>query len=540
MTPQTTSSFPILIKEPEKKAKSLVRKLCHSGEAELDKELLDELRYICKSSRNDIVITSVFKEAMQCLQKNHSQVRLSTLKLLDYLFRKTHYVREKLLGNFDTFIRLTLAIQQDAKKKIELPPPKRFAAVLKETTVKFIHAWHADYGKGYERLRYVYKDLREHRLVDFDQFRVSTREDLLRQQMLAEKQERILNQSITNRLKELSDLKPDIEQLLVQIESSVQLLVPETEAALNEITSDLEASVDDRQHHGIANIGHSIQIEFSPYVEVKKTEDNIDLVKTLKDLKNELVTGKLTKLISIEKTLQKKSDEFVYPLRDIIDLKSRCAAAVIKLSELKITNEDEERRHATLDDACSESESDSDFEDVGPKEGLELYIPKSQRYEYGLEPIDPRELQSKNRCALTEETFEPEPSSSNSSRCDATMVLACNVKLDSGKLCPRRDKIKCPFHGLIIARDHNGNPINEADRLREEASKSKRNDSVPEWQDPEFLRDIQAATGIDLTMPTKRSRVSKDKTCVLKVSDAKKCDITTKQRIQKRLKMLKK
>ncbi|KAI9500662.1 hypothetical protein BX070DRAFT_229623 [Coemansia spiralis] len=37
-------------------------------------------------------------------------------------------------------------------------------------------------------------------------------------------------------------------------------------------------------------------------------------------------------------------------------------------------------------------------------------------------------------------------------------IKACRAPLKSGKLCPRRDLVKCPFHGVIIPRDEFGRP----------------------------------------------------------------------------------
>ncbi|KAF8773733.1 UV-stimulated scaffold protein A like protein [Argiope bruennichi] len=40
---------------------------------------------------------------------------------------------------------------------------------------------------------------------------------------------------------------------------------------------------------------------------------------------------------------------------------------------------------------------------------------------------------------------------------------SCRAPLPSGKLCPRRDRYKCPFHGKIIKRDNAGNPVDTND-----------------------------------------------------------------------------
>ncbi|KAJ7418999.1 UV-stimulated scaffold protein A [Willisornis vidua] len=74
----------------------------------------------------------------------------------------------------------------------------------------------------------------------------------------------------------------------------------------------------------------------------------------------------------------------------------------------------------------------------------------------------------------------------------------CRAPMPNGSLCERQDRIKCPFHGKIIPRDESGIPINAEDRAREEKMKFEKQAAQPEWRDPEFMREVEAATGLDL------------------------------------------
>lgn len=540
--------FELLIKEPDKKIKSLVRKITHTGETDLSKDDLKDLKEVCKCSEEKTILVAI-KECMKHLHKDHSQVRVSTVKLVDYLFHKSHLVRTKLLDNFDEFIELTLAITQRPKVKLKLPPPKKYAALLKELTAKCIHNWYSDFGDGYDKLRYAHRYLSEHRLVDFSRFHVNTHEQLIKQKKMAERQEKLLSMSIENRLSELQRLKPEIEQIVAQIESLVDILLGSRASDIldGDIFESGCASVaeSNQQQHGIANLNESVIIQFDPYIEIRKDESTKKLTRDIKELKKQLVKTKLTKLIAIEKVISKRGEQFVNTLRDIINLKSRAANIVMKLAEIQLIDgsdiETNAKKNTTIDDVNSSSESDqeSEFEEVTEKEGLESYIPKSMRREYGLEPISSQELHDVTHSIQIGELdtskilSEPVPSTSAS---DVPPPLVCNVLLESGKLCPRRDKNKCPFHGRIIPRDQNGNPLNDKDREDEER-RAKATPRVPDWQEPQLLADIKAATGVDLTMPTRGKRNS-GKTSGL--ANTKTCDLTPKQRLQKRLKQLSK
>ncbi|XP_041477105.1 UV-stimulated scaffold protein A-like [Lytechinus variegatus] len=68
----------------------------------------------------------------------------------------------------------------------------------------------------------------------------------------------------------------------------------------------------------------------------------------------------------------------------------------------------------------------------------------------------------------------------------------CRAPLPNGTLCERMDRQKCPFHGRIIARDEHGNPQDGSSTMVKEEETDKA------WQDPELLRDIEGAIGLDL------------------------------------------
>ncbi|XP_064645040.1 UV-stimulated scaffold protein A-like isoform X2 [Lineus longissimus] len=78
---------------------------------------------------------------------------------------------------------------------------------------------------------------------------------------------------------------------------------------------------------------------------------------------------------------------------------------------------------------------------------------------------------------------------------------ACRAPMPNGKLCERRDRLKCPFHGKIVQRDEKGLEIKPEDAVATASSgagTSAGGEEVPDWQDPELLRDIEAAKGVDL------------------------------------------
>ncbi len=76
----------------------------------------------------------------------------------------------------------------------------------------------------------------------------------------------------------------------------------------------------------------------------------------------------------------------------------------------------------------------------------------------------------------------------------------CRAPLPNGKLCPRMDRVKCPFHGRIVGRDNMGRPTDPKDaEMLEKEHERIQQEGVPEWEDPELQAEIQAATGVDVS-----------------------------------------
>ena len=104
----------------------------------------------------------------------------------------------------------------------------------------------------------------------------------------------------------------------------------------------------------------------------------------------------------------------------------------------------------------------------------------------------------------------------------------CRTPLPSGRLCPRKDRLKCPLHGKVIARDNMGSPVEKNDSI-----KTLPQETDNDWQDPELLGDIEAATGINLKMPNKKGKGKKSKESNL--TNIKAMQNTVRKRLEKKI-----
>jgi hypothetical protein len=68
----------------------------------------------------------------------------------------------------------------------------------------------------------------------------------------------------------------------------------------------------------------------------------------------------------------------------------------------------------------------------------------------------------------------------------------CRAPMSGGKLCPRMDRVKCPLHGRVVARDETGRIVSEQDQVEFERAKRP---ETPAWLDRELIADINASSG---------------------------------------------
>ncbi|XP_049486098.1 UV-stimulated scaffold protein A [Panthera uncia] len=112
----------------------------------------------------------------------------------------------------------------------------------------------------------------------------------------------------------------------------------------------------------------------------------------------------------------------------------------------------------------------------------------------------------------------------------------CRAPRPDGRLCERQDRLKCPFHGKIVPRDDAGRPLRPEDRAWEQRRLQQQQQAGrPEWQDPEFMRDVEAATGVDLgsSGSSGRGRGKRRRRCGL--TDLKQQADTARARIAKKV-----
>jgi len=107
------------------------------------------------------------------------------------------------------------------------------------------------------------------------------------------------------------------------------------------------------------------------------------------------------------------------------------------------------------------------------------------------------------------------------------VIRSCKAPLANGKLCPRQDRYKCPFHGKIIPRDACGNPVDLASSDQPSTSTQS-----ADWNDPQFLQELESSLGSDVTLSRKKKKTKKPE---VGLTDLKILKSTSRSRLQRKV-----
>ena len=543
----------------------LVEKITTTGSQQLDQTTMKTLKNACKKESS--LIAPLFQTLLKQLKRRHSEIRLSAFQVCNEIFQKSHQFRTLVLEDLEEIFALTLETNN-----VLLPPPKAAAKKLRSLAAESIHGWVSKFGSAYKKLEHGYNYLKQVNLIFND---IEGRSALERRQMLEQKlkMDAIWKERVRKVQRQMDDHKADLYECLTQINNCLDLLVTKPENFLfaeDEATGSDDIDEDnDLTSHGIFDFKTSITILHPNDAKeeeslLEETRDNRDILSNLRE-QYTLFSHKLLPMVKKwSVTLTKAGSENCDAslLRKSIDIKGDCDSLEEKLQPF--LNVLKQKRKIESDE--SDSESDSDFVEVETKPGFEATAVQAEHHSLGIdfynqpstskqsigeyksnpkakrkaklniEELSQAQKKAKIKVACqsdhfwstgnVEEEVEVTDPSLNIFEVEEEfeeVKWSCRAPMPSGRLCPRKDRYKCPLHGKIIARDNMGTPVKDA-------PPKTTNESVEDWQDPELLRDIEAATGIDLKVSKGKGKKSKSGlTCLKTVQN------TTRKRLEKKI-----
>ncbi|XP_077033941.1 UV-stimulated scaffold protein A isoform X5 [Agelaius phoeniceus] len=564
----------------EKRLAELVEELTTSGEPQLEPGRMKELKKICKSSEEHI--SHAYHLLLTRLREEHAEMRFSAFQVVQELFARSHHFRTLLISNFQELLELTVGIDHEQP----LPPPKEVAQKLRKAAIKAVQDWHEKYGEAYKQLSLGYHFLKQNKKVDFQDVHARTVAERRREEEKQKRLENIYKEKVKRTEKEMEDIKVqenedntaiinsvmDAHKLLrnkfwPSVQSWIQLL---TRAGVNddrlrraiELKNKMETAMKKYKEMDISFKARKRKVmkasddddededEFVEVPEKEGYEPHIpDHLRKEYGLEPQSPPKAPVAKASTGAALQ-SSHTRLKGNEDELD--PTCAAATLKLLRDKLpklpsphASESATSETSNLEDPDSkrrklEERAKAPLMPFGldlhywgedqPSAGKILKFTSEHRFwapSEVEEEVENKEITEmlKTRYITFAGKFEP-------------VKHKCRAPMPDGTLCERQDRIKCPFHGKIIPRDDSGIPVNAEDRAREEKMKFEKQAAQPEWRDPEFMREIEAATGLDLGSSKSNGKGQKKKGKKQKypnLTDLKQQANTSRSRLEKKV-----
>merc|ERR1719464_103443 len=498
---------------------------------------------------------------MKQLKRKHAEIRLSAFQLLIAIFERSHQFRLLVLEDLYTILELTLETNN-----AHLPPPKAAAKRLRILASESMHQWVKKFGSAYRKLEHGYNYLRQVKRVCINDIEGRSAIERQREEENKLKMDNLWRERVQRVKIQIDENELDIDDCLTQLNSCIELLRPRPDFLFgqDEVTEDEtpDNSIEFTSH-GIIDPKDEININIDPNKDgddIKENDDNKEILANLRE-QHSVFVSKLNPLVKKWVVTLTKSGENCDSglLKKAIDLKVAMDEVESKLKPFKAVIKQKR--------VISDSEAYRDEVIVKAEDhllGINFYPAVNQpSTSKGPERIEHQELSQK--CpkrgkkldieALTEEqktrkvvintNTEHFWSSGMSCRDDANQVMeivdsstttfeveetfeevkwTCRAPLPSGRLCPRKDRVKCPLHGQVIARDNKGNPVSKADVKLPEAADN---------DEPDLPRDIEAAKGVNLQMPSKKRKGKKTKESSL--TNIKAMQDTVRNRLEKKI-----
>lgn len=243
----------------------LVDDITKTGSVSLDSAAVKALKGMVRGC--DTTMQEAYRLIVERLGDQNSQIRFLALLLVGHLFQRSVAFRTQLSLNFPRFVELTVGLELENP----LPPPRNFAALLRERALEFIEAWDADFGHFFPQLRIGFRYLKESRGVQFPdvQSQVVAEQQRTHTQVLAS--QALCLAKYRQARSQMRDSQCDVEAVLTQLDALFEIVVPKMLSEIEETSArsthpgprlTIDALGD---HHGLGSAEYELSVEYRPH-----------------------------------------------------------------------------------------------------------------------------------------------------------------------------------------------------------------------------------------------------------------------------------
>ncbi|KAF8663977.1 hypothetical protein HU200_055026 [Digitaria exilis] len=409
---------------------SLIERATSTTAPAVDPVLLRAIKSAARAS--DGAIRDAFRLLLSLMSKPHSHVRLLAFSIADELFMRSKLFRSLLADALDGFLPLAVGF----RRADPLPPPATSAALLRKAAVQALERWHHLFGAHYRQLRLAVEYLKVSARVQFPGLRATVEVRAAREARTQE----ILAAKVEQLRENFAPIKAEIRSTIVEIRNGLEVIRAEYEkfeGYVNDDDAELEIASLSMRSIRMASL---MAGEWVP-----ETQENEAVFDALREAYRLLVSKHLVTVkewISVLVRVNLQDNRFRdSALKEFIDVKNEIQAVRGRCSELGLDLDNIRRRKG------DQEEEDDEFWGCTCKpEGLELESHWGRVDNDAVIPAAKIAELNVHSSVYREAPVE---------------ILPCHAPLKKGRLCQRRDLKVCPFHGPIVPRDAEGNPIEQ-------------------------------------------------------------------------------
>lgn len=462
------------------------------------------------------------------------QVRYLALLIIDELFMRSKLFRSLLIENLDQLLSLSIGFRRNHP----LPAPASVATALRSRAIEFLEKWNESFGIHYRQLRLGYDYLKNTLRFQFPNLRANAARREQERRAREMKTREILLKKFESLKANFSSIKEEIQINIDEIDECLEILATDDD----DIPFDQLDDEEMEEFHNSEL--RQLRLEALREGEkIHENNENTVVFDALREFYKVLVTKHLAAvqewmsvLIRVETADTSFRESALKNLIDIRNLiqstKRKCEESGCELSKTANTADEEDIWEdgtietfdkgksgpscSSITEAPAESTSKSTRDAERTKNssnGIEKKNNKSSGSK--LNPLRGKLMGEapilnwgsfldnwgSNRDVLANQrgleldghwgrvdydavipaekiaelnvhasVYKPEP----------VETLPCKAPLRKGGICPRRDLRVCPFHGPIIPRDDEGNPVNESSTKEESPAENQSEESTPD------------------------------------------------------------
>ncbi|EGT43564.1 hypothetical protein CAEBREN_16979 [Caenorhabditis brenneri] len=505
-----------------------MRELTDDGK--LDFEAVPYYNLKSEIARNDEKCTIMISEVLLETQSGCPDRKL-ILQLINDFFLCSSIFRHNLLNDPSEFLEIMVEINPIRNP---LPGSKVYGKELKAEAISVIKNWEKKYAKEDARMKCLAVTLKKTKFVDYENLEKKLEEEKTRKVMMEDRKRVMLDRTLSVFKSKFKEIKEDVDRLSIELHTTMEMLVP---SFTSHDADNIPSTSADKPLVSSSKVLEIIIPDLAPRIKV--TFENDAIVETFLGAKL-LLIHRVQTLRKIVKRLQALKGPGEGLAQKIINYRDGIKKLVLKADELKIQQKKkpDTKKKARFDDDFidveisiddilmvqyaqkevdeiqkEEEEKVANKKEVPKKKEIEKPKPKIKSVPFGLDlkywGEERKDVQVPRNNADCHRFWRPADDESIAGTVHDSIYTQrqfafvgeapkidreCLAKLPNGSLCKRMDLHKCPLHGIIIARDKEGNPINEDDRRKEIQRIEKRRMKKAEEYSKQIMKEYESKT----------------------------------------------